>query len=89
MSITRKPAIRISAEAEAFISAAPDAPSVASHRPTAEQSSVRRPTKKKISLDIDRHLLQRIDDCAHKLGISRNAVLALAAARYVTESHTR
>ncbi|CAH38522.1 CopG family transcriptional regulator [Burkholderia pseudomallei] len=46
----------------------------------------RRPRKKKISMDIDAELLERVDRAAHAMGISRNAVLALGASRFVDET---
>ncbi|RQZ52358.1 CopG family transcriptional regulator [Burkholderia sp. Bp9099] len=41
--------------------------------------------KRKISIDIDPSLLQRLDDFARASGISRNAALAMAAARLLNE----
>ncbi|ALX45767.1 CopG family transcriptional regulator [Burkholderia sp. MSMB617WGS] len=34
-------------------------------------------------MDIDAELLERVDRAAHAMGISRNAVLALGASRFV------
>ncbi|MBM5589073.1 ribbon-helix-helix protein, CopG family [Burkholderia pseudomallei] len=46
----------------------------------------RRPRKRKISVDIDAELLERVDRAAQAMGISRNAVLALGASRFVGEA---
>ncbi|EXJ01767.1 ribbon-helix-helix protein, CopG family [Burkholderia pseudomallei] len=90
MSITKKPAFsQDEAAISAFISGAPDArpatpPDVAVEPPSAVAQ--RRPRKRKISVDIDAELLERVDRAAQAMGISRNAVLALGASRFVGEA---
>jgi hypothetical protein len=82
MSITRKPTAPNEVAIGAFISGAPDAAAPAAQTPA-------RRTKKKISVDIDPALLERIDRAAWAAGISRNAALALGAARIVEELEAR
>ncbi|AOJ53883.1 ribbon-helix-helix protein, CopG family [Burkholderia thailandensis] len=89
MSITKRPALsQDEAAISAFISGAPDArpatpPDVAVELTSPTQ---RRSRKKKISVDIDAELLERVDRAAQAMGISRNAVLALGASRFVDEN---
>lgn len=87
MSITRKPTAQNEAAIGAFISAAPDA--AAHYVSTGAEPSLARPAKRKISLDIDPTLLERIDRAARAAGISRNAVLALGAARILEDWEQR
>ncbi|ABC35670.1 MULTISPECIES: hypothetical protein [pseudomallei group] len=90
MSITKRPTLsQGEAAIAAFISGAPDARPAAPPVVTVEPQSPtapRRPRKKKISMDIDAELLERVDRAAHAMGISRNAVLALGASRFVDET---
>lgn len=66
---------------DSFIHGAPDA-----RPPTlGVNCTVPRQMKRKISIDIDPSLLQRLDDFARASGISRNAALAMAAARLLNE----
>ncbi|WP_412525905.1 ribbon-helix-helix protein, CopG family [Burkholderia lata] len=87
MSISRKPAARDDAAIGAFIAGAPDAraetPAVPSEKPAARRSKV------KISIDIDPDLLARVDQVAKASGVSRNAALALGAARLIDDFESR
>jgi len=87
MSISRKPGARDHAAVDAFIAGAPDARAETPAAPSARPAA-RRP-KVKISFDIDPGLLERVDRIANASGISRNAALALGAARITEEFEAR
>ncbi|MDR5883593.1 hypothetical protein [Caballeronia sp. LZ032] len=77
MSITKRPATPSAAALREFINRAPDAAS------GDEPARGARRKKETISLGIDPVLLQRIDERAVELGISRAAAIAIALAKYV------
>ena len=87
MTISRKPTAPNDSAISAFISGAPDAhadvPRLAADKP------VGRKPKRKISVDINPDLLARIDRAANASGISRNGVLAFAAARFIDDFEER
>lgn len=77
MAITKKPskAKSVAAEAEAFISGAPDAPAITiKEKPV----RVRKGNKVQITLTISEVLLDRVDEMAGQIGQSRAAVINLA-----------
>ncbi|KAE8436895.1 ribbon-helix-helix protein, CopG family [Vreelandella piezotolerans] len=74
MAIT-KPKAKMSQDADAFISGAPDA--------EAKPRGVRKGNKRQISLTITPALLQRVDELAAELGQSRAAIINMAIYRAV------
>ncbi len=83
MAITKRPDARKAAAIDQFIGSAPDA---AAPEASTSDEPVRAPARRKketISLGIDPALLARIDVAAARLGISRAAAMAMAAARFV------
>lgn len=81
MAITKRPAAsKPTSNVDEFISRAPDA----AHEQDGEQArEPERRRKQVISVGIDPALLARVDAAAARLGISRNAAIALAASRFV------